>query len=55
MNDIKEVASLMESKVGETEMSTRRPLEAVKRKYQSDRYDNASVSFALPKVVHLVA
>lgn len=54
LNDIREVAVLMESKVPETETTNaRRTLVSVRRKYESDRYDNVSTAFTPPKVEHL--
>jgi hypothetical protein len=56
VEDIKQVAMLMESKVGETDTThSKRSLVAVKRKYESERFDNVSASFALPMVEHLDA
>jgi hypothetical protein len=53
MEQIKEVASLMENKVGEVDTThSRRSLNSVKKKYSSDKYDNVS-SFILPTVDHL--
>ena len=53
MKDIKEVAVLMEDKVGEVETTySRRSLNAVKKKYAADKYDNVS-SFVLPTWNHL--
>lgn len=53
-HEITEVAMLVESKVGESDTTySRRSLVAVKRKYESDRYDNVSSSFTLPMVHHL--
>ena len=53
VKDIKEVAVLMEDKVGEVETTySRRSLNAVKKKYAADKYDNVS-SFVLPTWNHL--
>jgi hypothetical protein len=54
LSDIREVAVLMESKVPETETTkASRILVSVKRKYESDRYDNVSAAFAPPKARYL--
>jgi hypothetical protein len=56
VEDIKQVAMLMESKVGETDTThSKRSLVAVKRKYESERFDMVSASFVLPMVEHLDA
>ena len=53
-DDIIEVAGLLESKVRETNTtSARRRLVAVKRKYESDRYDNVSTTFTPPLARHI--
>jgi len=53
IEEIKEVAKLMENKVGEVDTTySRRSLTSVKKKYASDKYDNVS-SFILPTVDHL--
>eukprot|EP00980_Cylindrotheca_fusiformis_P028156 scaffold22583_cov106-Cylindrotheca_fusiformis.AAC.27 len=54
LNDIREVAVLMEKKIPVVETTpARRVLNSVKRKYESDRYDNVSTDFSPPKVSHL--
>ncbi|CAJ1953362.1 unnamed protein product [Cylindrotheca closterium] len=52
--EIRDAASLMERTVPETtSTNARRTLAAVKRKYESDRYDCVSTAFTPPLVEHL--
>jgi len=52
--DIKQAALLIESKVREPEIThSRRTLESVKRKFESERYDSVSVTLCFPQVEHL--
>ena len=54
ISEIREAARLMERTVPETtSTNARRTLAAVKRKYESDRYDCVSTAFTPPLVDHL--
>jgi len=53
-SEIKDAATLMEAKVGEIGATVRsRQLIAVKRKYQSTRYESVAANFTEPKACHL--